>query len=292
MHNESAKIILAATHGKLTKVRDALAIEDTINALKVEFQFRTTDWDNTIKTASFVRGYATPSTPDDEVILVVLDKNNECDVPHEVLENSGIFSVGVWGVNEEFRITSNWMYYKVADGCFAQGSASLKPTQTVYEQILNVLANKSDSDHNHDDRYLQAADLPKIPVQSVNEKIGDVVLTAEDVGAFANTVNDGVQVSTVPYSAIIDPPLILTQDDVKTYVDSAKKEINTTIDNLDTTIAQRIGALEDDLADMYYTKYEVDDSLMNYYTKKDIEDMFNITNGTGTLDAGKIIERS
>ena len=292
MHNENAKIILAATHGKLTKVRDTLAIEDSINSLKVEFQFRTTDWDNTIKTAQFVRGCATPSTPEDEIISVLLDENNECNVPHEVLENKGMFSVGVWGVNGTFRIPSNWMYYRIADGCFAQGSTSLEPTPSVYEQILTTLGNKSDSGHNHDDRYLQPDDLPNVPVQSVNKKIGDVVLTAEDIGAFANMVDDGVQVPTVPYSAIIDPPLILTRDDVNTQVDGAKKEINTTINNLNTTINNRVGALEDDIANMYYTKYEVDDTLMNYYTKKNIEDMLNMANGTSTLDAGKIIERS
>ena len=33
MPNESAKIILAVTHGKLTKVKDAFAVEGTINAL-------------------------------------------------------------------------------------------------------------------------------------------------------------------------------------------------------------------------------------------------------------------
>ena len=33
MPNESAKIILAVTNGKLSKVRDSLAVEGTINAL-------------------------------------------------------------------------------------------------------------------------------------------------------------------------------------------------------------------------------------------------------------------
>ena len=53
MPNDSAKIILAVTNGKLSKVRDSLAVEGTINALKVEFQFRTQDWNGTTKTAVF-----------------------------------------------------------------------------------------------------------------------------------------------------------------------------------------------------------------------------------------------
>lgn len=173
MPNESAKIILAATHSKLTKVRDALAIEDGINALKVGFQFRTSDWDNTVKIAQFTRGCATPTTSEEDIISVMLDENNECDVPHEVLENKGMFSVGVWGINETIRIPSNWMYYRIADGCFAQGRASLEPIPTVYEQILIGFNNKSDKDHNHDEKYAQLADI--ITQDDIETQINNII---------------------------------------------------------------------------------------------------------------------
>ena len=145
MPDENAKIILAANHSKLTKVRDAFVTEGSVNALKCQFQFRTLDWDNTMKTAMFVSGQATPSTPDDAIKPMILDENDECDVPFEVLTN-GTFSVGVFGIAEKYRIVSNWMYYKVIDGCFAEGSTSLEPTPTVYEQILTTV-----KDHTHDE---------------------------------------------------------------------------------------------------------------------------------------------
>lgn len=145
MPNESAKIILAATHSKLTKVRDTLIIEDNINTLKCEFRFRTADWDNMTKTAVFVRGRAIPSTPEDDMIPIILDNNNECGVPSEVLINNGIFSVGVFGsAVDGSRMVSNWMYYKIGDGCFAEGGSSFEPTPSVYEQILLALETKSD----------------------------------------------------------------------------------------------------------------------------------------------------
>ena len=153
MPNESAKIILAATHGKLTKVRDCLLIEDSINSIQCQFEFRTSDWDNTSKTAVFVRGWVTPSTPSDDMIPVILDENNICNVPFEVLDKGRLFSVGVFGSSDNYRIVSNWMYYKIKDGCFAEGSSSLNPTPSVYEQILTILNNKSNVGHNHDERY-------------------------------------------------------------------------------------------------------------------------------------------
>ena len=60
MPNDYAQIIIAATHSRLTKVRDYLAIADTIDALKCTFEFRTNDWDGTKKTAIFVAGKVSP----------------------------------------------------------------------------------------------------------------------------------------------------------------------------------------------------------------------------------------
>lgn len=219
MPNESAKIILAATHGKLTKVKDALAVEGTINALKVGFQFRTPDWDNTTKTVVFVRGRATPSTTNADTTYVMLDENNECYVPSEIL-NSSMFSVGVFGTYDDYRIVSNWMCYKITDGCYADGSTPIDPSSTIYEQIISILKNKSNINHKHDERYYtkdQSNDKflteEDLPVTSVNQKTGDVVLSAEDVGAFANAVDEqGNQVQTIPYAAIKDVPAQIQSD--------------------------------------------------------------------------------
>lgn len=145
MPNKNAKFILAATHSKLTKVRDAFVTEGSINTLRCQFEFRTSDWDNTTKTAMFVGGRAMPSTPNDEIKPMILDENNECDVPFEVLKDS-TFSVGIVGIAKDYRMVSNWIYYRITDGCFAEGSAPLEPTPTVYEQILTTV-----KDHTHNE---------------------------------------------------------------------------------------------------------------------------------------------
>ena len=200
MPNESAQIIVAATHGKLTKVRDAFVVEGTVNALKVKFQFRTKDWDDTIKTAVFVRGRATPSTPNADLIHVILNDNNECNIPHEVLVPNGCFSVGVFGTAANYTIPSNWLYYNVMDGCcVCIGGTPIDATPSLYEQILVLLKNKSDIGHEHnqvyytklesDERYARRGDAIgsiDASVISVNNKKGEVILNAEDVGAFAN----------------------------------------------------------------------------------------------------------
>ena len=170
MPNESAKIILAVTNGKLSKVRDSLAVEGTINALKVEFQFRTQDWDNTTKTAVFVRGRAAPSTTNADITYVILDENNECALPAEMLAQDGMFSVGVFGEYESYRIVSNWMCYKIANGCYADGSTPVDPESSAYNQLIKMIQSKSDKEHDHtelyytkdesEDRFVSQEELP------------------------------------------------------------------------------------------------------------------------------------
>lgn len=266
MDNNCAKIILAATHGCLTKVRDFLAIEGTINALKVSFQFTTSDWDDTTKTAVFIRGRATPSTINETPICIILDENNECGVPAEILAKEGVFSVGVFGVRDDYRIVSNWICYKIDNGCYADGSEPIDPSSTIYEQIISILNNKSDVRHNHDERYytkdesndrfLTEKDLQAFSVTSVNKKTGDVMLSANDVGAFANTVDEyGNQVQTVPYSAIKDTPEQIQPDwnqNDSTALDYVKNRPFYTGDPIETVLLEETTAEFEDNGNGFY----------------------------------------
>ena len=156
MINSCAAILIAAKHGELTKVRDASGITYTVGTLRCNFDFRTSDWDYTTRKAIFCKGnVATNPAIEDKAIGVYLDKNNECAVPPEVLlPDEKYFSVGVWGATKEgLRIVSEWLVFKIKDGCYVDSVESIPPTPTVYEQIVAELSSKSPIDHNHDDKY-------------------------------------------------------------------------------------------------------------------------------------------
>jgi hypothetical protein len=252
MIQSCAAIIIAAKHGELIKVKDASGVAHTVGTLRCKFEFRTTDWDYTTRTAVFCKGnIATHSKVVNTSIGVLLDGVDECAVPPEVLlPDEKYFSVGVWGVtNDGLRIVSEWLVYRIKDGCYVDSAESFLPTPSVYEQVLAALKNKSDIGHDHnqiyytkdesDEKYLVEDDLPIVPVQSVNGKTGDVVLTAEDVGAFANsTSNDGVSLPTIPYAAIIDPPDVAGQtaavlSESQAYTDGEIAKDRTRIDALE-----------------------------------------------------------
>ena len=139
---------IAVKDNKLIKVKDTLMIEDTINGIKCNFEFRS-DWSTLKKTVVFARGHIYPATQNPQTISTVLDNNDECIVPPEIVSEKGEFSIGLFGENDDARIVTNWLYYKTKLGCYDVGITPNPPTPTEYDQILEVLNHKSDIGHTH-----------------------------------------------------------------------------------------------------------------------------------------------
>lgn len=141
MNNNFDYIILAAEHGKLIKVKEVFAVEGTQKTIWAGFQFRTSDWDTMGKTVVFQQvapRCAVENTP----IHVVLGDNGICEIPMEVLKDEGAFQIGIFGVNGEKRLVTNFISVEVEAGCYINGSAPDVPTTSVYEQITSELAKK------------------------------------------------------------------------------------------------------------------------------------------------------
>lgn len=156
MPETCAAIVIAAKHGELIKVKDYSGITNTVGALRCKFEFRTSDWDNATMTAVFCKGnMATHPEIVDNAIGVLLDDIDECAVPSEVLtRDAKYFSVGIWGVTaSNLRIVSDWLVFRIKDGCYVDATEPIEPTPTVYEQIMLALQLKAPADHKHNDIY-------------------------------------------------------------------------------------------------------------------------------------------
>lgn len=146
MPNNCAAIVIAAKHHELTKVKDTRGTTNTVGALRCRFDFRTADWDHSVKTAMFCKGDALlhPEVADN-AIVVPLDGDDECAVPYEVLVDELPYSVGVWGVTDSgLRIVSRWLVFGAQLGCYTDGNAPEDPDPTIYEQILMTARNAVD----------------------------------------------------------------------------------------------------------------------------------------------------
>lgn len=141
---------IAVKDNKLIKVKDTLMIEDTINGIKCQFEFRC-DWSALKTQVVFARGHIYPATKNPQTIPALLDDNNECIVPPEVISERGEFSIGLVGENDNTRIVTNWLYYKTQLGCYNAITPPNPPTPSEYDKILAALNNKSETSHTHDE---------------------------------------------------------------------------------------------------------------------------------------------
>lgn len=170
---------IAVKNNKLIKVKDTLMIEDTINGIRCQFEFRS-DWSALEATVVFARGHIYPATKDPKTIPALLDDNNECIVPPEIISERGEFSIGLFGENDDGRIVTNWLYYKTQLGCYDVATPPNPPTPTEYDRILGALNNKSDIDHTHDEYVTNDYLFETLKDNIKAAKIGEVTLLASE----------------------------------------------------------------------------------------------------------------
>ena len=110
-------------------------VSGSVNYLTAEFNFDSSDWDNTTKTATFRSGV--------DVYTVLLDENNKCLVPWEVVR-AGKLKVSVYGDGaNEYRITADTVEVPVYASGYSDGDPSQHPTPTQYEQLASAISGKS-----------------------------------------------------------------------------------------------------------------------------------------------------
>ena len=97
-------------------------------SIKMKFDFNS-DWDGYSKIAVFYRH-------EKDAYNVVIDSNNECTIPDEVLRDKGFFWFGVFGVSGVIRKVSERLKYDVEKGSFVEGSEPEEPTPDIYEQLF------------------------------------------------------------------------------------------------------------------------------------------------------------
>lgn len=101
-------------------------VADSVEYLEAMFVF-THDWDECKKTAVFKQG---------EDAYAVLLEENCCMIPCEVIKE-GCFSVSVFGIDGNTRITTNEVYVTVQKSGYTEGETPKGPTPDAYSQLLN-----------------------------------------------------------------------------------------------------------------------------------------------------------
>ena len=107
-----------------------------INVDRIQFQF-CAKWNDYVKTAVFYRTAK-------DVYHVLLDEQDSCFIPKEVLCSSGLLHIGVFGIKDTVRRTSSVVTYRVELGTITEATAVPDPTPDIYTQILTTIGNLVD----------------------------------------------------------------------------------------------------------------------------------------------------
>lgn len=119
-------------HQNITLVNKAEIIaSDSKNYLQAHFNLLSDDWNNSI-TAIF-------KSDNIGTYTVLLDDDNNCLVPWELLKPNAVIKVSAFCDNLHTAVTAS---FRVAESGYTEGETPSDPTPTVYEQILKGLDSK------------------------------------------------------------------------------------------------------------------------------------------------------
>lgn len=115
----------------LTLLDAPLIASGDVQSDEVHFTF-CPKWDGMIKTAVFYRN-------EEEAYSVLVDENNKCIIPQEVLKEEGTLYFGVFGVKDSMVKTSEILRYKVKRGVITESTKIPDPTPDIYSQLLTKI---------------------------------------------------------------------------------------------------------------------------------------------------------
>ena len=143
---------LSVRNQRLSKFNSAVIASNSVGYLHCSFNFVTNDWDKvSVKMANF--SYMGRNYPR------LIDENNMCEVPKEVIKPNKTFGVSVFGGG----ITTNMVRYEVEDSGIVPYEES-GISDKYYNEIINKLTatidnlNESKADniiYNEDENYIQ-----------------------------------------------------------------------------------------------------------------------------------------
>ena len=142
----SAHITFDVEHQRIIRTDDFHVVEKSVNYLKAGFNLISEEWSEQTVTATFKKG--------DIVRYAILDDNDECIVPYEVLAESGELLISVFAGN---LVTTNYATVYVYETGYGVGTEEvIPPSPTAYEQMLDYFRDSRD-DVRNDKEFIEAA---------------------------------------------------------------------------------------------------------------------------------------
>lgn len=156
---------------RISRMNSPGSVQGTVKYLTSRFELAGDEWDGTIKTAYFENQNTGKKRKQ------ILSDDNTCEVPWEVIADSGMIKVSVAGERDGFRITTGIeQFYNGKSMC--DGEPSEPPTPDQYDQMIAMATEARDIAQSiRDDAYAGKFGGNEIPEYVVSEakRVSDAV---------------------------------------------------------------------------------------------------------------------
>lgn len=164
-------IAIAANDQDLTITQKPLLASGDKDSVLLHVDF-STEWDGYTKTAVFYQSV-------NSAYHAVLDSNDECLIPWEVMASEGTMNFGIYGIKDEMRKTSEVISYKITKGAWSEDTKPSDPTPDIYAQLLTECADAKAAAESVVDIANSAVDTANSALEAATVKQVSVTLAAD-----------------------------------------------------------------------------------------------------------------
>jgi len=233
---------------KLIKIEHKYLVSQSDNYIRLKFDFRTVDWNN-------MDIFVLLKNEDNETFQFSYDKEKGIVVPYPVVKNKH-FYVSVYGVNDNYRITTNELKVKLFTSGYTQDLSSLDEeySKDILHELNERLRHKiNKSEISNVGLSGEYSDLKNVPLE------------------FNPSFHEHEDYAT---HLEVDEKIIIHDNDFESHND-IRESIPVNVSDL----VNDVGFInEHQSLDDYYTKSESDNkylqehqSLSGYYTKREVD---------------------
>lgn len=191
-----------------------------VNTISAAFEFGA-NWDGLTKYAVFYR------TIDNPYMVALTD--DECLVPHEVMQTSGRMYIGVYGVQGDKQKTSEVVFYDLGTGVLAGGMES-GDTLALWQEILKKIDDIETISANVDAHVQQAVEAANIAIAQATEASGYASTASQKATEASTSESNALQYKTDAETA-------------KTQAETAKAGAETARDQAETKVQEAINEM-------------------------------------------------
>lgn len=171
-------------NGQVATCDEKKILTASTQVLRAVFEF-SDDWNEMIKTAIFTRNGVNKS--------VILDAENSCTVPAEVIKNGGFIVSVVGSVGEQLLTTTNQCAVVVNLSGYIPGVTIEAPEEDVYQQLIGMMGEHNKLAEEINEKHIISTEVTSAGELVITYQSGEAINVGKVVGPQGERGLQGIQ---------------------------------------------------------------------------------------------------